>query len=92
MIVAGASFPLTGRYALQGRRAFRGLQLWAAWASDQGDLPVSLRVSDDRSRIADARRQVGRRPVLVERRDGRKTAAWSPAEKEASCLSPTFDD
>jgi hypothetical protein len=55
-------------------------------------MPVWLRESVDRSRIADACLQVGHRPVLVEWRDGLKTAAWFPVEEEASCLLPTFDD
>lgn len=69
MIRAGASLSLTGRFALQGRQAKRGLRLWEAWVNEAGGLPeegqgslqpVSLRIYDDGSRIAEARRNAGR--------------------------------
>lgn len=69
MIRAGVSLSLTGRYALQGRQALCGLQLWAAWVNEGGGLPVGggappqsvlLEVSDDRGRIADAQKNVDR--------------------------------
>ncbi|MBI2114269.1 MAG: amino acid ABC transporter substrate-binding protein [candidate division NC10 bacterium] len=67
MLLAGASLSLTGRFALQGRQAQRGLGLWATWVNEAGGLPVgsggsrlpvSLRIYDDRSRIADAQANV----------------------------------
>lgn len=69
MILAGASLSLTGRFALQGRQVQRGLSLWEAWVNEAGGLPatpggplqpVSLRIYDDRSRIADAQANVRR--------------------------------
>lgn len=75
MILAGASLSLTGRFALQGRQAQRGLSLWETWVNEVGGLPagpgqplqpVSLRIYDDRSRIADA--QVNVRRLLTEDR------------------------
>ena len=67
MILAGASLSLTGRFALQGRQAQRGLSLWGTWVNEAGGLPVgsggsrlpvSLRIYDDRSRISDAQANV----------------------------------
>jgi branched-chain amino acid transport system substrate-binding protein len=67
MILAGASLSLTGRFALQGRQVQRGLSLWETWVNETGGLPVgsggsrsrvSLRIYDDRSRIADAQANV----------------------------------
>jgi branched-chain amino acid transport system substrate-binding protein len=69
MILAGTSLSLEGRFALQGRHARRGLNLWAAWVNKQGGLAVgdggssqrvSLLIYDDRSRIADAKENVER--------------------------------
>ena len=67
MILAGASLSLTGRFALQGLQVQRGLSLWETWVNETGGLPVgsggsrsrvSLRIYDDRSRIADAQANV----------------------------------
>ena len=60
MILAGASLSLTGRFALQGRQAFRGLRLWEGWANREAGLSVGLRVYDDGSRIAGAQANVRR--------------------------------
>jgi ABC-type branched-subunit amino acid transport system substrate-binding protein len=62
-IVAGAALSLTGRFAVQGEQARRGLELWAEHVNRQGGLrvrpsrpprPVELRIYDDGSKIAGA--------------------------------------
>lgn len=62
-IVAGAALSLSGRFAVQGEQARRGLALWAEHVNQQGGLavrpdqarsPVSLRIYDDGSKIAGA--------------------------------------
>jgi branched-chain amino acid transport system substrate-binding protein len=62
-IVAGAALSRTGRFAVQGEQARRGLELWAEHVNQQGGLrvpastppqPVELRVYDDTSKIAGA--------------------------------------
>ena len=54
----GASVSATGRYALQGRQALAGLQAWAEYSNNAGEvgsagrgagIPVDLVVSDDAS-------------------------------------------
>lgn len=75
MILAGASLSLEGRFALQGRQALRGLELWTTWINGAGGLapapgralqPVCLRVYNDHSRVAEAQKNVHR--LLVEDR------------------------
>src|SRR5688500_7970051 len=55
-ITAGAALSLSGRFAVQGEQARRGLVLWAEHVNNQGGLalgpgaarrPVELRVYDD---------------------------------------------
>jgi branched-chain amino acid transport system substrate-binding protein len=62
-IVAGAALSLTGRFAVQGEQARRGLMLWAERVNQRGGLrvhpsrppqPVELRIYDDGSKIAGA--------------------------------------
>jgi branched-chain amino acid transport system substrate-binding protein len=62
-ITAGAALSLSGRFAVQGEQARRGLVLWAEHVNNQGGLalgpgaarrPVELRVYDDGSKIAGA--------------------------------------
>lgn len=63
MIRAGAVLSLSGRFAVQGRQAAHGLELWAAHVN-QGDgvsgearrllTPLDLVLYDDRSRVAEA--------------------------------------
>ncbi len=62
-IAAGAALSLTGRFAVQGEQARRGLSLWAEHVNRRGGLvvgpgappvPVELRVYDDGSKIAGA--------------------------------------
>jgi branched-chain amino acid transport system substrate-binding protein len=62
-VLAGAPLSLSGRFAVQGDQARRGLSLWAEHANERGGLavwpgeprlPVSLRVYDDGSTIAGA--------------------------------------
>jgi branched-chain amino acid transport system substrate-binding protein len=62
-IVAGAALSLTGRFAVQGEPARRGLELWPEHGNRQGGLrvhpsrppqPVELRIYDDGSKIAGA--------------------------------------
>jgi branched-chain amino acid transport system substrate-binding protein len=62
-IVAGAALSLTGRFAVQGEQARRGLDLWTEHVNQQGGLrvhpfeppqAVELQVYDDTSKIAGA--------------------------------------
>lgn len=63
-IMAGAALSLSGRFAVQGEQAWRGLTLWAEHVNAQGGLrvgagrarrPVELHVYDDGSKIAGAK-------------------------------------
>jgi len=62
-ILAGAALSLSGRFAVQGEQARRGLSLWAEHVNERGGvavrpgeprLPVSFRVYDDASTRAGA--------------------------------------
>jgi branched-chain amino acid transport system substrate-binding protein len=54
MLTVGAALSLTGRFAVQGEQARRGLTLWAEHTSHEGVLEVNLVVYDDGSKIAGA--------------------------------------
>ncbi len=63
LVIIGASLSLTGRFAVQGQQAHRGLRLWADDLNAAGGLPVRdrggifpvrLLVHDDASRVATA--------------------------------------
>jgi branched-chain amino acid transport system substrate-binding protein len=68
-ITAGAALSLSGRFAVQGEQARRGLVLWAEEANQAGGLasscrtgpqPVELRIYDDGSKIDGATAGTGR--------------------------------